>query len=181
MKRTIGALVAAFVLIVGMFAFAGSASAGPQYWAYGAQVTQHGSGITYNGAAWIAQPYSGWRLDWGNDYIIFQTDGNFVGYRKDNGKVWYNSQTAGVGAEIWFQNDGNVVVYHGTGPTHTALWASNTIEGCCGTVINPFRIQVQGDNFYMDYYGLVLNRGPVHWNLDQRFCSGLTACPGQRT
>lgn len=55
-------------------------------------------------------------------YFIFQNDGNFVVYNRNDGSMW-SSNTAGKGQRAAFQNDGNLVVY---GPRESVVYSTNT-------------------------------------------------------
>ena len=63
-------------------------------------------------------------LCWSNDYgtLVFQYDGNFVEYV--GGKARWNSGTAGRGAWLALQDDGNIVIYSAAGQP---LWAVSNV------------------------------------------------------
>jgi hypothetical protein len=66
------------------------------------------------------------------DYLIFQTDGNFVWYV--SGVPLWSSVTAGTGQTLALQGDGNVVVYSAGGqPLYASSWGSILARFAMGT------------------------------------------------
>lgn len=63
--------------------------------------------------------------DAAGDFVIMQSDGNFVRYRSTGGAAW-SSNTFVPGSHVVMQADGNLVVYSATGK---ALWSSGTWGG----------------------------------------------------
>ncbi|HVF06159.1 MAG TPA: hypothetical protein VNA20_15055 [Frankiaceae bacterium] len=64
-----------------------------------------------------------WARNAGTNFVVMQSDGNYVAYVDGGGPVWATN-TAGSGAErLVVQSDGNVVIYAGS----RAVWASNTV------------------------------------------------------
>ncbi|WP_344640893.1 hypothetical protein [Kitasatospora cystarginea] len=62
----------------------------------------------------------------GSHEFVMQWDGNLVQYN-NNTPLWSSGTYGHFGATVWFQSDGNLVVYPaGGGPGGPALWASGT-------------------------------------------------------
>ncbi|WP_225097996.1 hypothetical protein [Streptomyces sp. CoH27] len=74
-----------------------------------------GSGQKLKGGWWAQAKYT---------RLVMQPDGNFVIYRKRDGKAIWTSNTYGhAGAYAYMQTDGNLVVYSSSG---SALWSTHT-------------------------------------------------------
>ncbi|MFF3513916.1 hypothetical protein [Streptomyces sp. NPDC002573] len=95
----------------------GGPSSGGSLWSDGtyARSTKIGSGQKLHGGWWAQTQYT---------RLVMQPDGNFVIYRKHDGKAIWSSRTSGhSGAYAYMQTDGNLVVYPSTG---SALWSTHT-------------------------------------------------------
>ncbi|MDT0464563.1 hypothetical protein [Streptomyces gibsoniae] len=95
----------------------GGPSTGGSLWSDGtyARSTKIGSGQKLHGGWWAQTQYT---------RLVMQPDGNFVIYRKHDGKAIWSSRTSGhTGAYAYMQSDGNLVVYSSTG---SALWSTHT-------------------------------------------------------
>lgn len=93
---------------------------------------------TTNAISWTGtRLYSpgGFCLISNGDYLIFQTDGNFVWYV--NGVALWSSVTSGTGQTLALQGDGNVVVYSASGkPLYASSW---------GSILAPFAMATTPD------------------------------------
>ncbi|MFE9453033.1 hypothetical protein [Streptomyces sp. NPDC006739] len=95
----------------------GGPSTGGSLWSDGtyARSAKIGSGQKLPGGWWAQTQYA---------RLVMQPDGNFVIYRKHDGKAVWSTGTSGhSGAYAYMQSDGNLVVYPSTG---TALWSTHT-------------------------------------------------------
>ncbi|MEV5879951.1 hypothetical protein AB0L75_38225 [Streptomyces sp. NPDC052101] len=95
----------------------GGPGTGGSLWSDGTYTrsTKIGSGQKLQGGWWAQTQYT---------RLVMQPDGNFVIYRKHDGKAIWSSGTSGhSGAYAYMQSDGNLVVYSSTG---SALWSTHT-------------------------------------------------------
>ncbi|MEU6218298.1 hypothetical protein ABZ845_12385 [Streptomyces sp. NPDC047022] len=95
----------------------GGPSTGGSLWSDGtnARSAKIGSGQKLQGGWWTQTQYT---------RLVMQPDGNFVIYRKHDGKALWSTGTSGhSGAYAYMQTDGNLVVYPATG---SALWSTHT-------------------------------------------------------
>ncbi len=95
----------------------GGTGKGGGLWADGSYARSQtiGSGQKLQAGWWTQAQYT---------RLVMQLDGNFVMYRRSDGKAIWSSGTSGSsGAYAYMQGDGNLVVYTSTGG---ALWASGT-------------------------------------------------------
>ncbi|WEO96705.1 hypothetical protein A6P39_023255 [Streptomyces sp. FXJ1.172] len=95
----------------------GGPSTGGSLWADGtsARSTKIASGQKLQGGWWAQTQYV---------RLVMQPDGNFVMYRKRDGKAIWSAGTYGhTGAYAYMQSDGNLVVYSSSG---SALWSTHT-------------------------------------------------------
>ncbi|EST28365.1 hypothetical protein M878_22730 [Streptomyces roseochromogenus subsp. oscitans DS 12.976] len=95
----------------------GGPGTGGSLWSDGtyARSAKIGSGQKLQGGWWAQTQYT---------RLVMQPDGNFVIYRKHDGKAIWSTGTSGhSGAYAFMQTDGNLVVYSSTG---SALWSTHT-------------------------------------------------------
>ncbi|MER6564720.1 hypothetical protein ABT288_00565 [Streptomyces sp. NPDC001093] len=95
----------------------GGPGTGGSLWSDGTYTrsTKIGSGQKLQGGWWAQTQYT---------RLVMQPDGNFVIYRKHDGKAIWSAGTSGhSGAYAYMQSDGNLVVYSSTG---SALWSTHT-------------------------------------------------------
>jgi hypothetical protein len=62
-------------------------------------------------------------------YATLQSDGNFVVYWAAGDAAWATNTAGGAGsndAQLWMQQDGNLVEYRWSGSSEAVWWASNT-------------------------------------------------------
>jgi hypothetical protein len=80
--------------------------------------------------------------------MVFQTDGNFVGYNNPGTTHWFNAATANRGDKLALQPDCNVVVYD---INNVALW--NAHSGSGGLNWDFCDIALSGNNYaYVTIY-----------------------------
>ncbi|MGW3174561.1 hypothetical protein [Streptomyces sp. NPDC001153] len=95
----------------------GGPGTGGSLWSDGTYTrsTKIGSGQKLQGGWWAQTQYT---------RLVMQPDGNFVIYRRHDGKAIWSAGTSGhSGAYAYMQSDGNLVVYSSTG---SALWSTHT-------------------------------------------------------
>ena len=98
--------------------------------------------VTANGDV-IVQAIATQTITWnagvtcGSPFLVMQSDCNLVLYSWPPGRsevaVWASHSNVGSGCSLQMQNDGNLVIYNGTGK---AIWATGTNEGPLKAVLD---------------------------------------------